>query len=77
MDSYGDVLGINVYSDNRNNSFLLPDPLTELTELQLKQLGGGTRFGADLNHSPTVTALWMYVQARQGARRMKRIGILG
>ena len=36
----------------------------------------GTGFGADLIHAPVVTSRWKYVTAKQGARKMKRIGIL-
>ena len=36
----------------------------------------GTRFEADLMHAAVTTSHWKYVAAKQGARRMKRIGIL-
>jgi len=37
-------------------------------------LVAGTHFEADLMHAPIITSRWIYVPAKQGARKIERVG---
>jgi hypothetical protein len=36
---------------------------------------GAVRYGVDTYYAPVLTAYWLYAEARQGARDMKRVGV--
>jgi len=39
------------------------------------ELVAGTGFGTDLMHTTIITARWIYVPAKQEARRIERVGM--
>jgi hypothetical protein len=50
-------------------------PASNETGVRLK-LVAGTVYGVDANSSPVTVSHWVYIPAKQGARKMRRIGIL-
>ncbi len=48
--------------------------LLELLNASEYDLVAGTVFGTDAEHISLITAHWIYIQVKQGARKMKRIG---
>ena len=54
----------------------ITEKIAGITSSGSLKLVAGTVFGVDANHIPLITSHWAYIPAKQGARMMKRRGIV-